>query len=336
MGIAVAEFDTETGALSTPRLSIETRDPAHFTLSADGKRLYLCNTGTPGGVSAFAVENPRTGALRLLNHREVKGRGPSYISLDGTGRYALNANYGGGYVQIHALATDGSLDQETDFVQHEGSSTHPQRQTRPYAHWFATDPANRFALATDLGTDHIVVYRFDAARGRLAPNDPPSVKVNGGSGPRHLAFHPNRQWVYAIQELSNQVIAFKWNADAGTLTQFQAVNTLREGFDQPNTAAEILVRDDGRFLYVSNRGEDTLVVYSIDERTGELTVRQRVPSRGRVPRFFTFDPTGKWLIAANNESGDLAVFAIDARTGELTPKGEPVPIVKPMGVAFQK
>jgi 6-phosphogluconolactonase len=334
MGIAVAEFDPTTGALSVPKLVIETRDPAHFTFSADGKRLYLCNTGTPGGVSAFAVEDRRTGALKFLNYREAKGRGPSYISVDGSGRYVLDANYGGGYVEVLSLNEDGSLDQQTAFVQHEGSSVHPQRQNKPYAHWFRTDPTNQFALAADLGTDRIVVYRFDAKTGKLAPNDPAFEKVNGGSGPRHLAFHPNGKWVYAVQELSNEVIAFHWNGKHGTLEQFQAVKTLREGFTDPSTAAEIIVRTDGKFLYTSNRGEDTLVVYAIDARTGELTLKQRVPSRGRVPRFFTFDPSGRWLVVGAQEGGTLSVFSVDEKTGELAPKGEPVPFARPMGVVF--
>jgi 6-phosphogluconolactonase len=335
MGIAAAEFDPATGALSAPRLVIETRDPAHFTLSADHRHLYLCNTGTPGGVSAFAVEDAHSGALKLLNYKEAKGRGPSYISLDKTGRYVLDANYGGGYVEIYSLAKDGSLDQQTAMVQFEGSSVHPQRQTKPYAHWFRTDPSNKFGVAADLGTDRIMVYRFDAKTGALTPNDPPFTKVNGGSGPRHLAFHPNGKWVYAVQEMANEVLAFKWDSTHGTLTQFQQVKTLPEGFTDANTAAEIAVRHDGRFLYASNRGHDSIVVYSIDAQSGELTLRQRVSSRGKVPRFFTFDPTNHWLIVANQDSGNLSVFSVGEKTGELNAVGEPVPIGKPMGVVFR-
>jgi len=332
MGITVAEFDTATGALSAPKMVIETRDPAHFTLSADHKRLYLCNTGTPGGVSAFAVEDATTGALRLLNYKESKGRGPSYVSVDQSGNYVLDANYGGGYVEVFSLATDGSLDQQTAFVQHQGSSAHPQRQTKPYAHWFRTDPTNKFGLVADLGTDQIVVYRF--ADGNLTPNNPPFAKLNGGSGPRHLAFHPNGRWLYAVQELSNEVVAFKWDSGKGELTQFQQVKTLPEDFTGASTAAEIAVRGDGKFLYTSNRGHDSLVVYSIDAKTGELTLRQRVPSRGKTPRYFTFDPTGKWLIVSNQEGGNVAVFAVDAKSGELKPVGEPVALPKPMALEF--
>jgi 6-phosphogluconolactonase len=333
MGITVAEFDSATGALSTPKMVIETRDPAHFTLSADGKHLYMCNTGTPGGVSAFAVENRKTGALRLLNYKESKGRGPSYVSVDGSGKYVLDANYGGGFVEVYSLAKDGSLDQQTSFVQHIGSSTHP-RQTKPYAHWFRTDPSNKYGLVADLGLDQVVVYKFDAKTGKLTPNDPAFAKVPGGMGPRHLVFHPNGQWVYGIAELANEVMAFRWDGGKGTLTQFQSVKTLAESFKDPSTAAEIAVRADGKFLYASNRGEDSIVVYAIDAGTGELSLKQRVPSGGKVPRYFTFDPTNKWLIVSNQDGANVNVFSVDAKTGELTQKGTPVALVKPMAVVF--
>ncbi len=332
MGITVAEFDPATGTLSAPRMIMETRDPAHFTLSPGGTHLYMCNTGTPGGVSAFAVEDRKTGALRLLNYRESKGRGPSFVSVDRSGKYVLDANYGGGYVEVFSLAKDGSLEQQTAFVQHVGSSVHA-RQTKPYAHWFATDPTNKFALAADLGTDQLVVYRFDAATGRLAPNDPPFTQVAGGMGPRHLVFHPNGQWLYGTAELSNEVVALRWDAAKGMASRFQAVKTLAEGFKEPSTAAEITVSADGRFLYASNRGEDSIVVYAIDAKSGELTLRQRVPSGGKTPRYFTFDPTHQWFLVSNQDSGGVVVFGVDAKSGELAQKGA-VSLVKPMAVAF--
>jgi 6-phosphogluconolactonase len=332
MGITVAEFDSATGVLSPPRLVAQTRDPAHFTLSADGKHLYMCNTGTPGGVSAFAVEK-KSGALKLLNYKESVGRGPSYVSVDGSGKYVLDANYGGGYVEVYSLAKDGSLDQQTAFVQHIGSSVHP-RQTKPYAHWFRTDPSNKFGLVADLGMDEIVVYKFDATTGKLSPNDPPFAKVPGGMGPRHLVFHPNGKWVYGIAELANQVMAFKWDGGKGALTQFQSVNTLADGFKDPSTAAEIAVHANGKFLYATNRGEDSIVVYAIDQASGELAFTQRVASGGKVPRYFTFDPTNKWLIVSNQDGANVNVFGVDGKTGGLTQKGTAVPLVKPMAVVF--
>lgn len=334
MGVAAAEFDPATGRLSAPKLIMETRDPAHFTVTPDGRHLYLCNTGTPGGVSAFAITDRKTGALELLNYRESKGRGPSYVSVDRSGRYVLDANYGGGYVEVLALQKDGALGAQTAFVQHTGSSVHPQRQTKPYAHWFRTDPSNEFGLAADLGTDQIVIYKFDDATGRLTPNDPPAAKVPGGMGPRHLVFHPDGRRVYAIAEIANQVMAFDWDARRGTLTQFQSVDTLDASFREPNTAAEIAVHANGRFLYASNRGEDSLVVYAIDPANGRLTFKQRVASRGKVPRYFTFDASNRWLVVANQDGGNLSVFSVDGKSGELAPVGETVPLVKPMGVVF--
>jgi 6-phosphogluconolactonase len=332
MGITVAEFDSTTGKLGAPTLVSETRDPAHFTLSQDGSHLYMCNTGTPGGVSAFAVDR-KSGALKLLNYKESKGRGPSYISVDQSGRYVLDANYGGGYVEIHSLAKDGSLDAQTAFVEHAGSSVHA-RQNKPFAHWFRTDPSNRFGLVADLGIDQIVVYKFDAKTGTLTPNDPPAAKTPGGTGPRHLVFHPNGKWLYGIAELANQVMAFNWDGGKGTLTQFQSVNTLADGFTDPSTAAEIAIHENGKFLYASNRGEDSLVVYAIDPKSGELAFKQRVPSRGKVPRYFSFDPSNKWLLVSNQEGANVSVFGVHEKTGELSPAGEPVSLVKPMAVVF--
>lgn len=331
MGITVAEFDTETGVLSAPKMAIETRDPAHFTMSPDGKHLYVCNTGTPGGVSAFAIEN--RGALRLLNYRESSGRGPSYVSLDHSGRFVLDANYGGGFVEVYSLAKDGSLDRQTALKIHSGSSAHPQRQNKPYAHWFRTDPSNQFGLVADLGTDQVVIYKFDASTGTLSAHDPAFTKVAPGMGPRHLAFHPNGKWTYAIAELANEVMAFNWDSTKGTLTQFQSVKTLAESFTGVSTAAEIAVHANGKFLYASNRGEDSLVVYAIDAKSGELSLRQRVPSGGKTPRYFAFDRANQWLLVSNQESGNVAVFSVDPKTGELAARDTPVPLVKPMALA---
>jgi 6-phosphogluconolactonase len=183
--------------------------------------------------------------------------------------------------------------------------------------------------------DEVVVYKFDARTGKLSPNDPPFTKVAGGMGPRHLAFHPNGRWVYGIAEIANEVMAFNWDSAKGVLTQFQSVKTLADGFKDPSTAAEIAVHTNGKFLYASNRGEDSIVAYAVDQKTGELTFKQRVASGGKVPRYFTFDPTNKWLIVSNQDSANLTVFSVDAKTGELAPKGEPVSLVKPMGVVFQ-
>jgi len=332
MGIALAQFDSETGALSQPRLIAPTRDPAFITIHPDGF-LYVCNTGTPGGVSSFAIERT-SGALTFLNHKPAVGRGPSHIALDRTGRFVLDANYGGGYVEIHERLTDGSLGRQTAFVQHSGSSVHPQRQTKPYAHWFGVDPSNRFALAADLGTDRIVIYRFDAATGALAAHEPPHASVRPGSGPRHIAWHPNGRFMYAIQELSNEIIAYEWDSSRGTLKEVQTAATLPADFDATNTAAEIAVHGSGQFLYASNRGHDSIAVYALDPSSGRLTLREHVATKGATPRHFVFDPTQRWLIVSNQEGNNLVVFRIDERAGTLKAHGDPVPLTRPMSLVF--
>jgi 6-phosphogluconolactonase len=333
MGITAASFDTATGKLSQPRHIIETRDPAFLAVSHDGKNLYLCNTGTPGGVSAFEIGDDA--ALRLLNYKQSPGRGPSHISVDARDRFVLDANYGGGFVEIHAREADGSLGAQTAFVQHQGSSVHPQRQTKSYAHWIGVAPGNDFVLVADLGTDRIAVYRFDGQTGALAPNNPDALKVKGGLGPRHLKFHPNGKWLYAIQELGSEVMALAWDRKAGTLKELQSVPMLPADFTGTNTAAEIGIHANGKFLYASNRGHDSIAVYSIDQKTGHLTLVERVSSLGKTPRFFVLDPTSQWLIVGNQDSANVAVFAIDQKTGALKPQGEPIAFARPFGMAWK-
>lgn len=333
-GFSLAHFDADTGTLTQPTLILETPDPAIFVIHPDGKHLYACNAGTPGGVSAYEI-NRETGALTFLNSRTTPAapRGPSYVSLDFNGGYLLDANYAGGNVEVVAIKPDGSLGEQTAFVQHEGHSVDPQRQTKPYAHCIKVDPTNRFALATDLGTDRIVVYRFNAATGTLTPNDPPFTSVKPGSGPRHLAWHPNERWLYVVNEMANTVTAFSWDAERGVLTGFQTVPTLPADFTGTNTSAEIKVHPNGKFLYTSNRGHDSLAVFAIDEN-GRLTPRQHLSSQGRTPRYFEFDPTNRWIICTNQDSANAAVFRVDDQTGELTLQGVQTTPPRPCGIGF--
>jgi 6-phosphogluconolactonase len=214
-------------------------------------------------------------------------------------------------------------------VQHTGSGVNPQRQTHAYAHSIITDPDNKFALTADLGLDKLFVYHFDARDGSLQPNDPPFVSVKPGSGARHVKFHPNGKWVYLITEIGCTVVAFNWNATNGSLTEFQTVSTLPADFKGVSTCAEVLVHPNGKFLYGSNRGHDSLAVFSIDQTTGRLTLLECVPSGGKWPRNFAFDPTGKWIICANHDSNNVLVFRIDENTGRLTQTGPPVSMPTP-------
>ena len=333
MGIAMSRFDAVTGELSAPKLVAPTRDPAFFVIHPSARNLYICNTGTPGGVSAFALDTS-TGALKLLNHKVSIGRGPSHIGLDRSGRYVLDANYGGGYVEIHEQLSDGSLGKQTAFVEHRGSSVHPERQTKAYAHWFGVDPTNKFALAADLGTDRIVIYRFDASNGLLQPAEPPHASVRAGSGPRHLAWHPDGKFVYAIQELTNEIIAFSWDSDKGILAELQTIATLPADFKGTNTAAEIAVHSNGRFLYASNRGHDSIAVYAIDKVSRRLTLLQHVSSGGKTPRYFAFDPSSQWMIVSNQDSDNVVIFHVDESSGAIKSHGTPIALTKPMAVGF--
>ena len=333
IGFSVGHFDTDTGVLTTPRFDVEAVEPAFFVIHPDGRHLYTCNSGSPGGVSAYAID-PKNAHLTLLNKEPSGGDDASYVCLDRTGRFVFVANYSGGNLAGFAIKPDGSIGARTAFAQHTGSSVDPQRQTHAYAHSIIVDPTNRFVLTADLGVDKLFVYRFDEKTGALTPNDPPFAAVKPGSGPRHVTFHPGGRWVYLINEMACTVIAFNWDTARGALTQFQTVSTLPTDFKGVNTCAEVLVHPNGKFLYASNRGHDSIAVFAIDPASGRLTPVERVSTQGRTPRNFAFDPTGKWIVCSNHGSDNAVVFRIDETTGRLTQTGQPVPVPFPFCERF--
>lgn len=333
LGFSVSGFDTDTGALTSPRLDVEASQPAFFVIHPDGRRLYTCNSGSPGGISAYAID-PKTANLALINKVSSSGDGPSYVCLDHTAHFVLVANYGSGTVAVFALQSDGSIGMRTAFVQHAGRSINPERQTHAYAHSIIVDPSNRFALAADLGVDRLFIYRFDDRTGSLTPNDPPFAAVTPGSGPRHVTFHPNGAWVYLINEMACTITAFNWDSSRGALAEFQTVSMLPAEFKGVNTCAEILVQPNGRFLYGSNRGHNSIAVFAIDTASGRLTPIQHVSTQGRTPRNFAFDPTGKWIICTNQDSDSAVVFRVDDASGRLTQTGTPVTVPSPFCERF--
>jgi 6-phosphogluconolactonase len=345
-GIARAYFDSKTGALSTPTLVVMSQAPNFFVVSADGRHLYSCNGGSSflgqsgtGGVTAFA-RDPATGALTTLNSLPTGGGNPGYISFDRTGKFLFVANYSGGSIAAYSLKADGSLAERVTFIQHTGTSVHPQRQTHAYAEAILPSADNRFVLATDLGVDKIFIYRLDAQTGALTPHEPAFVSVKPGSGPRRCVFSPDGRHLYLIGEMANTIIAFAWDAAKGTLTERETVSTLPADYTGASSAAEIAFGPGGKFLYASNRdngGRDTIVVFAADAATGKLTLVEHVSSGGRTPRTFTIDPTGQWLVVTNNggASNNAVVFKIDAATGKLTQTGAPIPTPpQPLGVLF--
>jgi 6-phosphogluconolactonase len=332
-GFSLAHFDTDTGALTQPEFLLTAKKPAFFVLSPEGTRLYTCNSGSPGGLSAYAIER-HTGRLTLLNRVLAGGGDTSFITLDRTGRFVLVANYDGGNVAAFALKPDGAIGDWTAFDQHSGRSVNLVRQTHAYAHAIVLDPTNRFALVPDLGLDRLYIYRFDERIGRLAPNDPPFAAIAPGSGPRHVRFHPNGRWVYLINEIASAIVAFNWAATTGTLTPFQTVSALPADFTGVSTCAELEIHPNGRFLYCSNRGHDSLAVFAIDQETGRLVLVEHDSSGGKKPRNFALDPTARWIVVTNEDSSNAVVFRIDAATGRLTRTGDPVAVPSPFCERF--
>ncbi|HID21037.1 MAG TPA: lactonase family protein, partial [Planctomycetaceae bacterium] len=269
-GVYVCRLDVESGALDCTSTAPDVESPSFLDLHPSGRYLYTVNEVSEfsgkksGGVSAFAIDE-KTGRLSLLNQRSSEGTGPCHISVDRTGRYALVANYGSGSVAILPVHEDGRLGEATDAVQHQGSSVNPQRQEGPHAHSINADPTNQYAFAADLGLDKILIYRIDLEEGKLLPNDPPWIEVAPGAGPRHFAFHPSGRYAYLITELANTFVAYSCDPGNGTLTEIQTVSTLPGDFDDTSYCAEVQVSPDGRFLYGSNRGHDSIAVSSIDE-----------------------------------------------------------------------
>ncbi|MEZ8219838.1 6-phosphogluconolactonase [Candidatus Fervidibacteria bacterium JGI MDM2 JNZ-1-D12] len=335
-GIYAFEFNLRTSKAAEPRLVAETPNPSFIAIHPTARFLYAVNEiwggGKEGTVSAFSIQ--RDGSLQFLNQQPSKGVGPCHLTVDKTGKFVLVANYGSGSVAVLPILPDGRLGEATCSIQHEGKSVNPQRQEGPHAHSINLDPANKFAIVADLGIDKLLVYRFDATKGILEPNDPPFAATAPGAGPRHIAFHPNGKFVYAINELNSTVTAYRYDAVKGTLTELQTVSTLPEGFTGNNTTAEVQVHPSGRFLYGSNRGHDSIAVFAIDEATGKLSPLGHQSIQGRTPRNFGIDPTGTYLFAANQDSDNIVVFRIDAQTGKLEPTGLIVEIPTPVCVKF--
>ena len=337
-GIYCSHFDTATGVLSAPELAAETTNPSFLAIHPNHRFLYAVGELTgqkAGALTAFALD-PNSGKLTPLNQQPSGGAGPCHVSLDRKGRHALIANYSGGSVAVLPINSDGTLREASAFVQHTGSSINPKRQTTPHAHAFYLDAANRFAFAPDLGLDKVMIYRFDAARGTLAPNEPAFAPVASGSGPRHFAFHPGGRFGYVINELLCTITGFRYDSRKGALHEIQTLSTLPEGesLQVGYSTAEIFVHPNGKFLYGSNRGHDTIAVFGIDRRTGKLTPIQHVSTQGKTPRNFNLDPTGTYLFAANQGSDNVVVFRVDTATGHLMPTGQRISLGAPVCIEF--
>ncbi len=334
-GIYSFHFDAATGQLSAIGIAAETPDPSWVAVHPNEKFLYAANeAGNASTVSAFSVD-AKSGKLALLNQLPSLGEDPCYMSFDKTGKYLLVANYSSGTIAVFPILADGRLGEHTALVKDQGATgPNKERQDAPHAHWIETSPDNRFALVADLGLDEELVYKFDAASGTLAPNEPAFARLKPGSGPRHAVFHPSGKFVFAVSELSSTATSFAYDAKKGTLKEIGTASTLPPGFSGRNDVAEAAVHPNGKFLYVSNRGNDSIAILSIDPENRTLAPAGGMPTGGKEPRHFAIDPSGKYLLAENQFSNNIVVFKIDAATGGLTATGQVVEVPSPVDIAF--
>jgi 6-phosphogluconolactonase len=338
-GIYAARFDPATGKLSAPTLVAELENPSFVAVSRDRRFLYaVSEVGTAdasgkktGFVAAYSIG--AGGKLMLLNRVPSNGADPCHISVSRSGRTVAVANYTGGSTVSYLVKPDGSLGAITT-DQHVGHGPNKERQEAAHAHSanFAAD--DHLLLSCDLGADAVYMYQCDDAKGKIAPRRPASVHVEPGSGPRHLAIHPSAHYAYVINELTNSIGVFAFDPAKGTLVQRQSISTLPAGTTVANTTAEVVVHPNGRFVYGSNRGHDSIAVFSVDARDGRLTAIGNTPTGGKAPRSFAIDPTGRWLLAANQLSNNIDSFAIDPQKGTLTPTGATLAVAKPVCVLF--
>jgi 6-phosphogluconolactonase len=288
-----------------------------------------------GSVDAFKVD-AKTGKLALLNQQPSRGGGPCHVSVDATGKCVMVANYGSGSIASYPVRADGSLNEASTTIQHNGSSVIPGRQSGPHAHVICPSPDNRFALTCDLGLDKVLVYQLDAANAKLAPNNPPFASVAPGSGPRHLAFSKDGKFVYVINEMKLTITAFACEMATATMTEVQTLSTLPANYaaTEKDSTAEIAVHPSGKYVYGSNRGHDSIAVFTIDAKTGKLTLLQNESTQGKTPRHFAIDPSGRWLLAENQNSDSVVVFAIDSASGKLKPAGQTITVGSPVCAVF--
>jgi 6-phosphogluconolactonase len=312
-GVLRASLDGKSGKISAPRVVAEAKSASYLALSADGKFLYSTAEGAEGAVAAYAVEGA---GLRPLNSESSKGKGPTHLAVDAARKNVIVVNYGSGSTACLPVKADGSLAPASASVQHVGSGPNAQRQTGPHAHGVYLHPANGRAYVPDLGTDDIFIFKLDPAKGSLEANRPKSGRVAAGAGPRHLAFHPNGKFAYVNNEMALSVTVFSVERNGG-LKELQTLPTLPAGADSKGAStAEIFVRPDGKTLYVSNRGHDSIAVYSV-AKDGKLDLIQHVLGVPATPRGFGLTPDGRWLVCAGQKSGTLNAYKI-GRDGKLT------------------
>jgi len=330
-GIYVYRMDASSGVLTFDRVVKGIINPSFLEIHPERHFVYAVNEvqnyhgAVDGGVSAFSIENDN---VRLLNDQLSQGSDPCYISVEQAGRFALVANYTSGSVAMFPIQADGQLAPASDVIQHSGSSVHPERQTGPHAHCILPDPTNRFAVVVDLGLDKLIIYQMDLVNGKLHKHT--EVVVSPSAGPRHLIFHPNGQYAYLVNELNSTLISYHYDSQDGTFEELQTVPTLPREFKGENLGADIHISPNGKYLYSSNRGHDSIVCFSIDENTGKLIYRNHTSTEGRGPRNFAIDRSGTFMLVANQKTNNIITFKINSENGQLHRTGHEIIVSMPV------
>ncbi len=340
-GLYAFRFNTSTGKLTSLGLAAEIPSPSFVAANPNGRFLYASNEREynevmGNTVSAFAID-PETGHLTLLKRTSSAGDGPAHILVDPTGKVLVVNNYRGGNVAVLPIEADGTLGEATSVDQHHGAGGDPKRVAGPHPHSGALSPDNRFLLTTDSGLDQVMAYRFDASKGTIAPTSQPFFQEDAASAPWHVTFHPSGKFAYATNETISKLTVFTFSEADGTLQLIQTVPSVPDGVTQKGAGigpAEVRVDKAGKFLYVSNRGHDSIGVFAIDHAKGTLSLVEDVPTGGKIPRSITFDPTGNYLLAGNGASNNLTAFKVDAKTGRLTSTGQVLDVPEPASIVF--
>jgi 6-phosphogluconolactonase len=341
-GIYALRLDPALGTLSAPWLAGEALnptflalDPGHSHLYATGQlRLDPAPPSPLGGISAFAVDS-NSGRLEFLNQQPTGAGATTFIAVDATGRMAIAANFGAGYVCALPIGPDGRLGARSAFIEHRGPpGPNRDRQAQAHAHSITISPDNRFALACDLGLDRVYVYRIDPAAATLTPNDPPFASAPAGAGPRHGKFSSDGKFFYSSNEMGSSACVYSWDSARGTLDLKQTISALPADFRGSSIAAEIRIHPNGRFVYVSNRGHDSIAVFARDPAAGTLRLVEIVPCGGKHPRNFALSPDGRWLLCANRDTDNVALFRVDSESGRLEKTGVEVAVPHPVCVLF--
>ncbi|MCA9047904.1 MAG: lactonase family protein, partial [Planctomycetaceae bacterium] len=323
-GVWMSSFNAETGAMAAPVLAAECDSPSFLAFHASGNYLYVCNETNDygnqptGSVTAYRV-NRSNGQLTEINQRSSAGGVPCHLNVDATGKFLLVANYTGGNVVVFPLAADGALEEPSCVINHIGSGPNAERQEQPHVHSVNLSADNRFAYVADLGIDRVMIYRFDAQRGLLAPGSIDAVAVAAGGGPRHFCIHPNHRFAWTNHELTAEVSTFDIDTKTGGLTLKQTLSTLPGdvGDNVRRSTSECLCHPNGRFVYVSNRGHESIAVFAVEQTNGTLKLVEITQTGGAEPRNFCFDPSGKWMLVENQNSDSVITFRVDPETGRL-------------------